>query len=57
MKEKKKKNLRWFGHMERMENDRIGKKVCVRESLANRLVGRPRKRWINSVNDCWKVEV
>ena len=33
--------LRWFGHVERMENDRIAKRVYVRECGGNRSVGRP----------------
>ena len=44
--------LRWFGHVERMENDRIAKKVYVEECAGSNSVGRPRKRWINAVKDC-----
>ena len=36
--------LRWFGHVERMERDRIAKRVYVRECAGSRSVGRPRKR-------------
>ena len=36
--------LRWFGHLERMENDRIAKRVYVGERAGSRSVGRPRKR-------------
>ena len=36
--------LRWFGHIERMENNRIAKMVCVGECMGRRLVGRPQKR-------------
>ena len=35
--------LRWFGHMERMENDSIAKRECA----GSRSVGRMRKRWID----------
>ena len=44
--------LRWFGHIERMEKERIAKRVYVGECVGNRLVDRPRKRWIDSVNKC-----
>ena len=44
--------LRWFGHVERMENDRIAKRVYVGECAGSRSVGRPRKRWIDTVKDC-----
>ena len=41
--------LRWFGHVERMENDRIAKRVYVGECDDSGSVGRPRKRWIDTV--------
>ena len=41
--------LRWFGHLERMENDRITKRVY--EYADSRSVGRSWKRWIDTVND------
>ena len=36
--------LRCFDHVERMERDRIAKRVYVGECAGNRSVGRPRKR-------------
>ena len=44
--------LRWFGQIERWENDRIAKRVYVGECVDNRLVGRSRKRWNDSLNNC-----
>ena len=44
--------LQWFGHVERMENDRIAKRVYVGECAAICLVCWPRKRGINTVKDC-----
>ena len=38
--------LWWFGHVERMERDRISKKVYVGKCADSRSVGRQRKRWI-----------
>ena len=46
--------LSWFGHIDRIENDKIAKKVYVGERVGRHLVGRLRKRWIDSVNDCLK---
>ena len=46
--------LRWFGHVERMENDKIGKRVYVGECGGRCSAGRPRKRWIDTVKDCLK---
>ena len=34
--------LRWLGHVGRMENDRITKRVYVGECASSRSVGRPR---------------
>ena len=44
--------LRWFGRVERMETDRIAKRVYVGECAGSRSVGRPRKRWIDTVKEC-----
>ena len=45
---------RLIEHMERMENNRIAKRVYVVECACSRSVGRPRKRWIDAVKDCLK---
>ena len=37
-----------------MENDRIAKMVYVGECAGSRSVGRPQKRWIDTVKDCFK---
>ena len=39
------------GHVERMEIDRIAKRVYVGECAGSRPVGRPRKRWIDTMKD------
>ena len=44
--------LRWFGHVEKRERDRIDKRVYVGECAGSCSVGRPRKRWIDNVKDC-----
>ena len=46
--------LRWFGHVERMENDRIVKRIYVGDCAGSYLVGRPRKRWIDTMKDYLK---
>ena len=35
-------------------NDRIAKRVYIREYAGSRSVGMPRKRWIDNVNNCFK---
>ena len=37
--------LRWFGHVERMEKDRITKRVYVGECAGSCSVSKPRHRW------------
>ena len=37
-----------------MENDRTAKSVYVGECAGSRSVGRPWKRWIDTVKDCLK---
>ena len=49
--------LRWFGHVARMKRDRIAKRVYVEECAGSRSVGRPRKRWIDTVKECLRKEV
>ena len=46
--------LRWFGHVTKMEKDRITKRVYVGECASIRSVGRSRKRWTDTVKDCLK---
>ena len=41
--------LRWFGHVERMERDRIAKRVYIGECAGSSSRGRPRKRWNDTV--------
>ena len=43
--------LRWFGHGERMERDKIAKRVYVGECAGSRSVGRLRKRWVDTVKE------
>ena len=43
--------LRWYSHVERMENDKNDKRVCVGVCAGSRSVGRPRKRWIVTIMD------
>ena len=39
------KELKWFGHAERMGSERMTKRVYVSEVEGNRGGGRPRFRW------------
>ena len=49
--------LRWFGHLERMENGRIAKRVYIGECTGSHSVGRPQKRWIDTMKDSFKKKV
>ena len=39
----------------RIENHRIAKRVYVGKCAASRSVGRPQKRWIDTMKDCLKI--
>ena len=41
--------LQWFGHVERMERDKIAKRVYVGEFAGSCPMARPRKRWTETV--------
>ena len=43
--------IAWYGHILRMENDRIPKKIMAWKLVGRRLKGRPRLRWIDDVED------
>ena len=46
--------LRWFGHVQRMEGNRIPKRVLYK-NLGRRLRGRPRNRWQNEVREDGRI--
>src|SRR5678815_5828185 len=46
--------LRWFGHVERMNGSRLVKRMYSGDCVGNRPAGRPKRKWIESVNECLK---
>ena len=46
--------LRWSGNVERMEGDKIAKRVFVGECVGSSSVGIPQKKWIDTVKECLK---
>src|SRR5678816_32877 len=44
--------LRWFGHVERMSDSRLVKRMYSGECAGNRPAWRPKKKWIESVKEC-----
>jgi hypothetical protein len=47
--------LRWFGHVQRMEDNRIPKRVLCMNLGTTRLRGRPRKRWQEEVREDGRI--
>ncbi|KAI5720850.1 hypothetical protein M8J77_012470 [Diaphorina citri] len=45
------RRLQWFGHIERRDQDYIGKKIREMRVVGNRKRGRPKKKWMNCVNE------
>jgi hypothetical protein len=43
--------LRWFGHVQKMEENRIPKRVSYMNLGTTRLRGRPRNRWQDDVRE------
>jgi len=43
--------LRWLGHIQRMEENRIPKRVLYMNLETTRLKGRPRNRWQDEVRE------
>jgi hypothetical protein len=41
--------IRWLGHLERMETDRMSKKIFTQELEGSRRRGKPRKGWREEV--------
>ena len=48
--------VRWFGHVERRESDKIGKRVYAGDCEGSCSVGYPRHRWIDTMMDCLKIK-
>jgi hypothetical protein len=47
--------LRWFGHVQRMEENRIAKRVLYMHLGTTRLRGRPRNRWQDEVREDGRI--
>jgi hypothetical protein len=50
----KSQRLSWFGHMNRMRESNIVKKIYRWKPLTSRQVGRPKSRWEDDVRNDWK---
>ena len=41
--------LRWYGHLQRMDNEKWPRKITTLEVKGQNHRGRPRKRWIDNI--------
>ena len=54
----KSQRIRWLGHMERMSEDRMPKRITNSRLYSTRRKGRPRARWMDNVlADLGKMEI
>ncbi|PSN53821.1 hypothetical protein C0J52_04633 [Blattella germanica] len=51
----KSQRIAWMGHLMRMENDKISKRILTWNPDGRRSKGRPRTRWRDSVEDDLKI--
>ena len=49
--------LRWFGHVERMDEYRLARRVLMVEASGGRVGGRPRLGWMDDVKWPWATDV
>jgi hypothetical protein len=50
--------LSWFGHVQRMSDDRMVKKIYKWKPVTTRLQGRPKSRWDDNVKqDICKMKI
>ena len=47
--------LRWFGHVQRMEQNRIPKRILYMNLGTTRLRGRPRNKWQDEVREDGRI--
>ena len=43
--------LRWFGHVSRMSQEKLPKQALLAKTNGRRAVGRPKTRWTNYIED------
>ena len=48
--------LRWFGHLERMDEYRMARRVLMAKVSIGRVRGRPRLGWMDGVKVAWATE-
>ena len=48
--------MRWFGHVQRREEEHIGRRVMMMKPPGRRRRGRPKRRFMGAVRDAMREE-
>ena len=49
--------LKWYGHVLRREDEYVGKRVIAMEVPGKRRRGRPKRRWLDNINNLSEREL
>jgi hypothetical protein len=53
----KARRISWIGHVERMENSRMPKRMMREKIYTRRKMGRPKVRWLDDIQDLQEMGI
>ena len=48
--------VKWYGHVLRIDGDYVGKIMMLMEMPGKRSTGRPKRRWLDSIRNQWRIQ-